>query len=126
MIRLTSVPRALVAGLSLALLAPSMLRAQAMPSGVDAASATTPLLADLRIEQALALADGGGPHLAPAEAEVRATQGRLQQAGLRPNPALSASESNLFNDDLSGFDGPTGAYELEQPIEVGGRRSAAS
>ncbi len=78
----------------------------------------------LTLEAALELAEQRSPLLTAATHAVKAAEGRLRQARLPPNPALAITQSNLFNGDLSGFDGETATYELEQPIEIGGRRSA--
>ena len=102
--------------LMLSLLGPALARGDSPSAG--------PPLANLTLQRALSLADAGSPLLAAAEAETRARRGRLRQAGLTPNPELSITEANLLNDRLSGFDGRASTYELEQPIELGGRRAA--
>jgi len=74
------------------LLATSVTQAQTSPS-VDA----------LTLEQALTLAERNHPDLVEAGALVRAAEGRVQQAGVRPNPeAIARMENAPFRGNTTG------------------------
>jgi cobalt-zinc-cadmium efflux system outer membrane protein len=54
---------------------------------------------------------------------MEAADGRPAQAALRPNPGLSVEAENFAGrDDLRGFDGAEYTAQLEQTLEIGGKR----
>ena len=77
------------------------------------------------LSDALARGQDVSPRIAKAKAELKAAEGRAMQAGVRPNPTISAEVEN--------FSG-TGPYRLfrqtettvavSQPFELGGKRRA--
>lgn len=77
-------------------------------------SAPAPLTLDAAIAQALLR----NPEIAAAGRERQATEGALLQAGLRPNPELSALEEDMRRGRR------TTTLQLTQPIELGGKREA--
>lgn len=79
---------------------------------------------DLTLRQAVALALLQSPELAAFGWEVRAREARLVQAGLLPNPALSALVENLGTDKDEVTGGIQTTLQLGQLIELGGKRSA--
>lgn len=98
---------------ALACLAPAW--AQVAPTAPQ-----TPSQADtLTLDQALDAALQRSPALAAAVKEVEATEGALQQAGLRPNPSLTSS----IEDTQRSINRVTSAG-LELPLELGGKRAA--
>jgi len=121
----TRLALSLVAGFALAC-APSPVR-QASPATPPPA-ASRPMssepVVDLTLEGAFALAEERHPELAEARALVEAAAGRVDQAGLLPNPvAVAAMESAPFTG------GTTGNAEYlmgaSQTIPLGGRLGAA-
>jgi len=57
----------------------------------------------LTLEQALSLAERSHPYLVEANALVRAAEGRVQQAGVRPNPeAIARMENAPFRGNTTG------------------------
>lgn len=106
--------------LALALLAPSLVSAQG-PLPATNANAATPALpptAPLTLAAALALAAAHNPALAAAHKEIEAREAGIEQAGARPNPEFSA----LMEDTRKST--RTTTYQINQPIELGGKRSA--
>jgi len=90
------------------------------------AMASGPALAEpVSLSDALARGQDVSPRIAKAKAELKAAEGRAIQAGVRPNPTLSAEVEN--------FSG-TGPYRtfgqaemtvaVSQPFELGGKRRA--
>jgi cobalt-zinc-cadmium efflux system outer membrane protein len=73
-----------------------------------------PLTLDAAIAQVLLR----NPEIAAAGREQQATEGALLQAGLRPNPELSALEEDMRRGRR------TTTLQLTQPIELGGKREA--
>ncbi|MGE4180360.1 MAG: TolC family protein [Limisphaerales bacterium] len=64
---------------------------------------TAPPVDPLTLEQALALAEQNHPGLVEAGALVRAAEGRVQQAGVRPNPeAIARMENAPFRGNTTG------------------------
>jgi len=104
--------RLLPALLWAALFSPSSWAQPAMP--VLASVAVTPLT----LQQAQDAALARHPDLLAAQREVEATEGGLIQAGVLPNPSLSAE----WEDTRSAT--RTTTVLLAQPIELGGKRSA--
>lgn len=78
---------------------------------------------ELTLEQALSLATGRNPEIAAAESEVRAREGRLLQAGTRPNPELSGTTENLGG-EVAKTGGVQSTLQLGQRLELGGDRAA--
>lgn len=90
------------------------------------AMASGPALAEpVSLSDALARGQDVSPRIAKAKAELKAAEGRAIQAGVRPNPTLSA--------EIENFSG-TGPYRtfgqaettvaVSQPFELGGKRRA--
>ncbi len=84
-----------------------------------------PLMAEptgsLTLQQALALALLRNPELAAFSYEVRATEARMLQAQLRPNPELEM-ELGEYGRDGEGFDSAETSVSLGQVFELGGKR----
>ena len=84
-----------------------------------------PLPVSLTLDQALEEAEARSPAIVAAEAELAAAQGRLRQAGLRPNPELSVEIENFAGSGAySGFNGSETTVSINQRLDLGGRRSA--
>lgn len=81
------------------------------------------VLGELTLEQALSLAVSRNPDIAAAEHEIRAREGRLLQAGTRPNPELSGTTEN-HGGDAAKTGGVQSTVALGQRIELGGDRAA--
>ena len=80
-------------------------------------------IGELTLAQALALAIDRNPEIAAAESEIRAREGRILQAGTRPNPELSGTTENLGgNDTITG--GVQSTLAIGQRLELGGDRGA--
>ncbi|MFJ3057029.1 TolC family protein [Herbaspirillum sp. NPDC087042] len=106
--------------LALALLAPSLVLAQGPtpPIALPISAPATGQAELLTLSSALALADAGNRALAAAQKEIEALDASLEQAGARPNPEFSA----LMEDTRKSS--RTTTYQVNQPIELGGKRSA--
>lgn len=91
--------------------------ATAVPSTQDEPSG------ELTLEQAVSLATSRSPEIAAGEREVRAREGRLLQAGARPNPELSGTTENLGG-DVAKTGGIQTTLEIGQRLELGGDRAA--
>lgn len=64
------------------------------------------------------------PELAVAECEIRAADGRLLQAGLRPNPELAAEVQDFAGSGLRrGFQSTETTLQVSQLIELGRKRA---
>lgn len=96
------------------------------PVSVSATSARTgPLPANLTVGQALEEAAARSPAIVAAEAEVRAAEARLRQAGYRNNPELSLEVENVAGTgELRGANRMETTLAVNQRLDVGGRRSA--
>jgi cobalt-zinc-cadmium efflux system outer membrane protein len=77
---------------------------------------------EIRLEDLLRIADLANPDLAVARIEIEASHGRLQQAGLYPNPELTLAVEEMSVDDP---DFRKSKVELSQALLIGGRRGAA-
>lgn len=77
---------------------------------------------EIELTDLFRIADLANPDLAVARIEVQARAGRLQQAGLYPNPELSFAVEEMSVDDPS-FNKQK--LELSQALLIGGRRGAA-
>lgn len=105
--------------LALVLLAPAFAMAQAtapIPSVTTTSSA--PQADALTLSAAQELAATRSKSLSAARLEIEAVEGSLMQAGARPNPEFSA----LMEDTRKAT--RTTTYQINQPIELGGKRSA--
>jgi cobalt-zinc-cadmium efflux system outer membrane protein len=78
-------------------------------------SATTPLIT---LEQLQTLAKANNPTLRQAEAEIRASEGRRQQAGLYPNPTVGYTGDEIRGGSVGG--GKQGFF-VQQTIVTGGK-----
>lgn len=105
--------------LALALLAPALAVAQATPPvAVPFSAPSTDAAPILTLAAALDLAAAHNKALSAARLEIEAVEGSLMQAGARPNPEFSA----LMEDTRKAS--RTTTYQINQPIELGGKRSA--
>jgi outer membrane protein, heavy metal efflux system len=91
--------------------AAATLAAQEEPSG------------ELTLEQIQALAITRSPEIAAAASELRAREGRLLQAGARPNPELTGTSENLGGDTAKSG-GVESTLQIGQRLELGGDRAA--
>jgi cobalt-zinc-cadmium efflux system outer membrane protein len=86
---------------------------------------TAPSVDALTLEQALALAEQNHPGLVEAGALVRAAEGRVQQAGVRPNPeAIARMENAPFRGNTTGNADYLAGVGLTIPL--GNRREQAT
>lgn len=80
--------------------------------------------APLTLQRALLVALDHHPELAVADCEIRAAEGQLLQAGLRPNPELSTEVENFSGTGLSrGFQSTETTLQVRQLIEFGRKRA---
>lgn len=77
----------------------------------------------LTFEEALRRALEEHPRLKAASLGIEAAEGRVQQAGLRPNPELGVDVEN-FSGGLPGFQQSETSIQLSQRVETGGKRGA--
>lgn len=73
---------------------------------------------ELTLAAALELASTASPELAVARRELAAVEALIGQAGIYPNPVLSATREEI------GSDAPMTELVLSQEIELGGKRGA--
>ncbi len=109
--------------LALALLAPSLVLAQAPAPHPDPSTTSTHFSARatataLTLAAAIEQAYGHNPSLAAARKEIEAVEGSILQAGAHPNPEFSAQLEDTRKATR------TTTYQINQPIELGGKRSA--
>lgn len=79
---------------------------------------------DLTLRDALARALRSSPDLEAFAWEVRANEARTLQAGLLPNPVLSAEGENFGGSgDFSSYDAAESTLFLGQLVELGGKRA---
>lgn len=91
----------------------------------DTTTAADSTAAVLTIDDALRLVLADAPHLAAAQARLRAAQGDREQAAALPNPELSIEWENFGGRrDYDGFDQLETTYGLSQRVEIGGQRRA--
>lgn len=89
------------------------------------ASRSGPLPANLTLSQALDEALARSPAIIAAEAEVRAAEARLRQAGYRDNPELSLEVENVAGTgELRGLSRMESTLAVNQRLDISGRRSA--
>lgn len=78
---------------------------------------------DLSLADAIHLAQKYHPGIQSANLDRCAADGRVAQAGLLPNPDLSVEAANFGGSrDLSGFDAAEYTVQIEQRLELGGKR----
>lgn len=80
--------------------------------------------APLTLDEALTIAKDRSIDLKIKEIEQDAAYGDSLQASLRPNPLFSVDVGTIGFDDLSDNDEGSIIYELEQLVELGGKRAA--
>ena len=79
----------------------------------------------LTLSQALSRAVSSSPGLAAADREIGAAGGRSLQAGLFPNPELSAELDNAFGSKLKrNLETAETTLQISQLFELGGKREA--
>src|SRR5262245_11676722 len=79
--------------------------------------------APLTLADAVALALARNPDLAASRYELTAVQGRITQAGLRPNPQLDVELENFAGTGaVKGFDALETTLSLSQVLELGDKR----
>lgn len=77
----------------------------------------------LTLSEALRRALENSPQTKGASLGVEAAEGRLVQAGLRPNPSIAVDLENLFG-DARGLRDAEASVELSRRLETGGKRDA--
>jgi cobalt-zinc-cadmium efflux system outer membrane protein len=92
-------------------------------AAVAQAQTTESPAGELTLKQAIAAALAGNPELRVGEFELRASEGRMQQAGLRPNPELALELENFAGSgETSGTDVLETTLTLSQVVELGRKR----
>lgn len=114
------VPMATLAALTTAALFPSTSFSQDPPVPAPALAAPGPAssAAPLTLAEAVELALQFSPQMVASQRELEASEGSVIQAGARPNPELQA----LIEDTRR--ESRTTTVQLNQPIELGGKRGA--
>jgi len=78
----------------------------------------------ITLQQALSLGLMQNPELASFSWEMRSAEARTLQAGLLPNPEISAEVENIGGArELKGFNGAENTIQINQLFELGGKRS---
>jgi cobalt-zinc-cadmium efflux system outer membrane protein len=78
----------------------------------------------LTLENALSLALRGNPELATFAWETRARDAQVLQASLLPNPQVGVETEDFGGSgELAAFDGSETTFQLNQKIELGGKRA---
>ncbi len=105
-------------GLAALLINPGFAQEAGAPPAVDRTRGTVqePAVMTLRAAENLALTSNAD--LAVAARELEATQGAVIQGGARPNPELAFLQEDTRKETR------TSTLQLNQPIELGGKRSA--
>ena len=99
-------------------MAASPLRAGDTPAPLNPAGTLT-------LREALRLTILQNPELAASDTAVRSAEGRLLQAGLRPNPSVFTENENLVGTGpYRGARASENTIQLSQLIELGGKRAA--
>jgi cobalt-zinc-cadmium efflux system outer membrane protein len=92
-----------------------------IPSAVDAAGDDT----SLTLARALAMSLERSPDLAAFSWEIRAAEGRVLQAGLRPNPEVSIEAEDVTGSGaFKNGEEAQRTVQLSQLLELGGKRRA--
>lgn len=105
-------------GLAALLLNPTFAQVPDAPIGGAAAPRKAETAAPLTLRSALEIAVAANPELAATRRELEAIEGTVIQAQVRPNPELAT----LVEDSRSATQ--TTTLQLNQPIELGGKRAA--
>ena len=94
-------------------------------AGMLAMSVQPALAEPVSLSDALARGQEASPRIARAKAELKAAEGRATQAGVRPNPTISAEVENFSGTGPYRTFGQTETtVAVSQPFELGGKRRA--
>lgn len=94
-------------------------------AGMLAMSVQPALAEPVSLSDALARGQEASPRIARAKAELRAAEGRATQAGVRPNPTISAEVENFSGTGpYQSFGQTETTVAVSQPFELGGKRRA--
>ncbi|WP_168453557.1 TolC family protein [Sphingopyxis microcysteis] len=94
-------------------------------AGVLAVASCPAFAEPVSLADALARGQDASPRIAKAKAELKAAEGRAIQAGVRPNPTLSAEVENFSGTGPYRTFGQTETtVAVSQPFEFGGKRRA--
>lgn len=94
-------------------------------AGMLAMSGRPAFAEPVSLSDALARGQDVSPRIAKAKAELEAADGRAMQAGVRPNPAVSAEVENFSGTGPYRTFGQTETtVAVSQPFELGGKRRA--
>ncbi len=101
-----------------------VLDAVPLRAGAEAPGCENPT-GTLSLRQALRLALLQNPELAAADTEIRGAEARQLQAGLLPNPSVEATAENVLGSGpYRGARATEGTIQLNQLVELGGKRAA--
>ena len=100
-----------------------LLACLAVSSGTVWAQAPAGRPGGLTFDEALRRALEEHPRLKAASLGMEAAEGRIQQAGLRPNPGLAVDLEN-FSGSLPGLNESETSIQLSQRLETAGKRGA--
>lgn len=89
-----------------------------VPAASPSSATSAPSTPALTLPQALERAQAANPELSAARREAEAVAATIRQAGVIPNPNVSMAVEDRRRDTR------TTAFELSQPIELGGKRAA--
>jgi cobalt-zinc-cadmium efflux system outer membrane protein len=88
------------------------------------AQTTETVVGELTLARAIAATLAGNPEFGIGEFEMSASEGRIHQAGLRPNPELSLELENFAGSgEMSGTDVLETTLVLSQVVELGDKRA---
>ena len=94
-------------------------------AGMLAMSVQPALAEPVSLSDALVRGQEASPRIARAKAELKAAEGRATQAGVRPNPTISAEVENFSGTGPYRTFGQTETtVAVSQPFELGGKRRA--
>ncbi|WP_179102070.1 TolC family protein, partial [Sphingopyxis sp. KK2] len=94
-------------------------------AGMLAMSGPPAFAEPVSLSDALARGQDVSPRIARARAELKAAEGRALQAGVRPNPTISADVENFTGSGpYRGFRQTEATVAVSQPFELGGKRRA--
>jgi cobalt-zinc-cadmium efflux system outer membrane protein len=96
------------------------------PSSQPSGNAPSPINPSgvITLQQALSLGLMQNPELGSFSWEMRSAEARTLQAGLLPNPEISAEVENFGGPrELKGFNGSENTIQINQLFELGGKRS---
>lgn len=102
-----------------------MARIKRLPVALLLGVASTASAAPVSFDEAVTRALAASPRLQAAEAGLLGTRASERQAARRPNPSIGVEVENFGgNRHFGGFDRAEITAEIEQPIELGGKRRA--